>query len=277
MTATIRIFLFGTLLHSPLLEAVAGHRLDLTPATLRDHAVWRAEGGDFPVIVPETGKSAQGALIDVDETVLTRLNFYEEAYRYRLEVRKVETPTGDIEASVYFAPDDAVKPTSERWSLGDWAEGHGALTVEAAAESMEMLGRHSALEMGRRYPRIRARAWSRMLASSDTGPRFLRSPHRRDDVAETRAERLHSGFFAFDRIRIDHPRFDGGRSGPVEREVFIGTDAALVLPYDPATRSVLLVEQFRSGPYLRGDPRPWALEPVAGLVDAGEHPHFLIP
>jgi 8-oxo-dGTP pyrophosphatase MutT (NUDIX family) len=35
---------------------------------------------------------------------------------------------------------------------------------------------------------------------------------------------------------------------------------------------VLLVEQFRTGPARRGDPQPWVLEPVAGLVDAGETP-----
>jgi nudix-type nucleoside diphosphatase (YffH/AdpP family) len=35
---------------------------------------------------------------------------------------------------------------------------------------------------------------------------------------------------------------------------------------------VLLIEQFRAGPARRGDPNPWTLEPVAGIVDAGEAP-----
>ena len=33
-----------------------------------------------------------------------------------------------------------------------------------------------------------------------------------------------------------------------------------------------MVEQFRMGPFGRGDPYPWVLEPVAGRVDAGETP-----
>jgi nudix-type nucleoside diphosphatase (YffH/AdpP family) len=61
-------------------------------------------------------------------------------------------------------------------------------------------------------------------------------------------------------------------SEPLQREVFVATDAALVLPYDPMRDRVLLVEQFRMGPYGRGDPRPWMLEPVAGRIDGGETP-----
>ena len=33
---------------------------------------------------------------------------------------------------------------------------------------------------------------------------------------------------------------------------------------------VLLVEQIRIGALAKGDPQPWMLEPVAGLIDAGE-------
>ncbi len=73
-------------------------------------------------------------------------------------------------------------------------------------------------------------------------------------------------------MTLDHATFAGGRSGPILREAFVGMDAALVLPYDPATDRVLLVEQFRTGPLRRGDPNPWTLEPVAGLVDPGETP-----
>ena len=53
---------------------------------------------------------------------------------------------------------------------------------------------------------------------------------------------------------------------------FIGGDAVTVLPYDPVLDSVLLVEQFRAGPLMRGDPRPWSLEPIAGRIDPGESP-----
>jgi len=34
----------------------------------------------------------------------------------------------------------------------------------------------------------------------------------------------------------------------------------------------LLIEQFRPGPYLRGDHAPWSLEAIAGRIDGGERP-----
>jgi nudix-type nucleoside diphosphatase (YffH/AdpP family) len=33
---------------------------------------------------------------------------------------------------------------------------------------------------------------------------------------------------------------------------------------------VLVVQQIRMGPLAKGDPNPWLIEPVAGLIDAGE-------
>jgi len=43
-----------------------------------------------------------------------------------------------------------------------------------------------------------------------------------------------------------------------------------VLPYDPVRDRILLLEQFRFGPFAHGDANPWLLEPIAGLLDAGE-------
>jgi nudix-type nucleoside diphosphatase (YffH/AdpP family) len=58
----------------------------------------------------------------------------------------------------------------------------------------------------------------------------------------------------------------------LERAVFVATDAALVLPYDPVRDRVMLVEQLRMGPVARGDRAQWQLEPIAGRVDPGESP-----
>jgi nudix-type nucleoside diphosphatase (YffH/AdpP family) len=61
-------------------------------------------------------------------------------------------------------------------------------------------------------------------------------------------------------------------SATVARAALVSGDAATVLPYDPAADTVLLIEQFRFGPWARGDLRPWTLEPVAGRIDPGESP-----
>ena len=80
------------------------------------------------------------------------------------------------------------------------------------------------------------------------------------------------GFYAFQEFDLRHRQFNGARGPAITRGVLVGVEAAIVLPYDPARDRVLLVEQFRPGPFARGDVQPWLLEPVAGMVDAGEHP-----
>jgi nudix-type nucleoside diphosphatase (YffH/AdpP family) len=148
-----------------------------------------------------------------------------------------------------------------------------ALRQEAAAEVLRgHAGGVPAKEMAARRAMILSRAWARIEARAAPAPVSLRSDTPREAVAESAVETTHDGFFLTRRYGLRHPRFDGGQSPEVLREVFVATDAALVLPYDPVRDRVLLVEQFRMGPYGRGDPFPWLLEPVAGRVDGGESP-----
>jgi len=86
----------------------------------------------------------------------------------------------------------------------------------------------------------------------------------------TGSERVYQGFFAMDRITVEHERFDGG-SLSITRENMERGDAAAILLFDPALDEVLLLEQFRIGPAVRRE-NPWLLEIVAGIVDAGETP-----
>ena len=58
----------------------------------------------------------------------------------------------------------------------------------------------------------------------------------------------------------------------LDRAVFTSGDAVTVLPFDPRAGTVLLIEQFRAGPYARRDPRPWCIEAVAGRCDRPEPP-----
>ncbi|MAU52361.1 MAG: hypothetical protein CMN17_08295 [Roseovarius sp.] len=148
-----------------------------------------------------------------------------------------------------------------------------ALVAEAAPEVLRGLARgQSVAELAARRPMILARAHARLAARAHPAPAELRSDTPREAVAEEDVETTHDGFFLTRRYRLRAPLFGGGQSAPLLREVFVATDAALVLPYDPLRDRVLLVEQFRMGPYGRGDPRPFLLEPVAGRIDAGETP-----
>ncbi len=78
-----------------------------------------------------------------------------------------------------------------------------------------------------------------------------------------------SGFFNLFSYRIEHSLFTGG-VGVVNREVLHRGHAAAVMPYDPSTDSVLLLEQFRAGA-IHTDQHPWLYEFVAGMVEPGEH------
>lgn len=79
----------------------------------------------------------------------------------------------------------------------------------------------------------------------------------------------YSGHFTLRKLTLQHRCFAGGWSEPLVRELFERGDAVGVLPYDPVTDSLVLIEQFRPGA-MRGNDSPWMLELIAGLVEPGE-------
>lgn len=89
------------------------------------------------------------------------------------------------------------------------------------------------------------------------------------DVRVLEDELAYNGHFKVRRLTLTHQRFAGGWSEPILREVFDRGDAVGVLPYDPVSDSLVMVEQFRPGA-IRGDASPWMLELIAGVVEAGE-------
>ncbi|MDD2867572.1 NUDIX domain-containing protein [Neomegalonema sp.] len=102
--------------------------------------------------------------------------------------------------------------------------------------------------------------------SSAFAERFSRA-----DAREIRREILHRGFFSFEKVEMEIPRFDGGRDRFPREALRVG-EVIILLPYDPVSDRVLLIEQFRTAPWVLEDPHPWLWEPVAGLVDPGETP-----
>lgn len=91
------------------------------------------------------------------------------------------------------------------------------------------------------------------------------------DVRLIEKERCYDGFFKIDRYRLSHRLFEGGWSRELQRELFVRGDATCVLPFDPATGQVVLLEQFRVGA-LGHLQTPWLMELVAGINDDGESP-----
>jgi nudix-type nucleoside diphosphatase (YffH/AdpP family) len=146
---------------------------------------------------------------------------------------------------------------------------HGARTLIAADEILRARGRLTRDALMRKRDVIQARAHG--VAMTRAAPRPVTVGGPPEGAVEIRSvEYVYEGFHRVEEWTIDHPRFDGTRSGPVHRAVSHVTNAATVLPYDPARDRVLLVEQIRAGAISKGDPNPWLLEPAAGLIDAGE-------
>lgn len=95
------------------------------------------------------------------------------------------------------------------------------------------------------------------------------------DVNVLSKERAFDGFFKIDRYRLSHRLFNGGWSQELQRELFVRGNASCVLPYDPVTDQVVLLEQFRIGAQGH-DQTPWLLELVAGINDEGETPETVV-
>ncbi len=93
-----------------------------------------------------------------------------------------------------------------------------------------------------------------------------------DGVTSYESRKVYKGFFSVKEYDISFPKFDGSKSKVVTRSALISSDAVIVLPYDPINDRILLVEQFRAGPFARQDKNPWCLEPIAGLINSGETP-----
>lgn len=94
------------------------------------------------------------------------------------------------------------------------------------------------------------------------------------DVKVISKETLFEGFFKMVKYRFQHRLFAGGWSGVVEREMFERGHAAAMLPYDPKTDQVVIIEQIRIGALEHE--HPWQLEIVAGMIDRDESAEAVI-
>lgn len=81
----------------------------------------------------------------------------------------------------------------------------------------------------------------------------------KNDVEIIAREPCYKGFFSLTRYRFRHRLFNGGMSKEVTREVFERGHAAVLLPYDPVSDRVVLIEQIRI-PAFDSSPTPWLLE-----------------
>lgn len=90
------------------------------------------------------------------------------------------------------------------------------------------------------------------------------------DVTIHEKKRLYKKHFALDEYTVSYPTFTGGHTPKLLREIFErDADAVAILPYDPVTDEIVLIEQFRPGA-LKDPLTPWLFEIVAGMIDGAE-------
>ncbi len=263
-----QLFIYGTLRHLQLLELVLGRpagAIDLSEASLPGYRVSAAVEGPFPTIEVCEGAQAEGLLVQgLSADDFARLDFYEGAFDYDL----VPVTLAEGQAAEVYLPQPGRWTAQGPWSLAQWEADWAALSCHAAREVMSYMGKRPRAEVDAMFPMIRRRAHQQVLAEQGAhDPLTLNGK-----IKVTDRSRVYAKFFALDEISLRHETFDGGISPQIDRAVFIGADAALVLPYDPLRDRVLLVEQIRMGPLARGDHTCWQLEPIAGHIDPGETP-----
>jgi len=264
-----RIFLHGPLAHPALIEAALGKApREIAPFTLAGHALAAGRHGDDLRLVSRPGDSVAGVVLtDLDPEATLRL-------RHALGVvqgRDVGDP----------------QPIGDD-GLGGWPDGmphDGGTTVTppapsaqriavlalALAEARALIGQTTPAAIGARWQMLLVRAAARLRALQPAAAGRRHQP-RPADLTIHAWRQPYANFFSAEEVDLEHRHFDGGRSGILNRAAFVSGDAVTVLPWDPIRDRVLVVEQIRIGPLLRGDANPWLIEAVAGRVDPFESP-----
>ena len=259
----------------PLLAEVAQSRVKVAEAELPGHGLTQQPGSCFPDLHRSSGSVAGSIASGADGQALTaeakeRIAYFAAGLGYRPKQLDI-LQSGQPRQATAYLPQNGDETSGPDWQLEAWQEKWGEIAVFAAQEVSQHFGVIPADVLCRMMPMILVRAAARRAASRPV-PAAVRSDMQAGEVEVLERHNRHAGFFLTREYTLRHPQFAGGKSPPVKREVFVATDAAIVLPYDPVRDRVLLVEQFRMGPFGRGDPHPWMLEPVAGRVDPGETP-----
>lgn len=91
----------------------------------------------------------------------------------------------------------------------------------------------------------------------------------RGDVQLIDRQPAFAGYFRIDRLHLRFPLYEGGMSREITREILERGRVAAVLLVDPDRDNVVLIEQFRPGPYAAGH-HPWLIETVAGVIEGDE-------
>jgi ADP-ribose pyrophosphatase len=86
---------------------------------------------------------------------------------------------------------------------------------------------------------------------------------------------LYEGFYTIESVKYSHSLHSGDMTGAIDVELFVRGDVVGLLPYDPVSDKVALIEQFRIGA-MHNKPDPWLVQIIAGMIDTDETPEQVV-
>jgi nudix-type nucleoside diphosphatase (YffH/AdpP family) len=260
------IFLPGPLGAPAMLAAFGASPAAPRPAWLEAHGLrFDPETLRF-ALIRSAGERVAGVLVAAKGPAARRIGFLLGV----MGGRELVTAFGRRSARVFCA--EAEGAPGRIWGEAAWSAVTAKVLVEMVPEIVGQIGRASPQEVAVMLGPAAHRARARVRGAATRAPAGLRSGLCMADVESVSRSFGYARFLAVEDHVLRHRRFDGAMSAPVTRSVLTSGDAVTVLPFDPVRGQVLLIEQFRTGPFARRDPCPWALEAVAGRCDGMEPP-----
>ena len=270
------LFFYGTLRDYDLLALVLGRSslqgVSLSPAIAPGLRIGRVAGESFPMAFEDTGPktAAVGLLVaGLSAVERARVAFFEDG-DYALAAVTVETmatPASRVEAAM-FQPTQRLRDSGEGWDFDLWVKRDKPLALACARRQMRYFGEVAQPLVETWWPDIKVAAERELDAAAPS----VSAGMTREDVAELARREPYQAFFRVTELEVSHRGFKGDFSGRIERAAFRIGPVTTVLPYDPVRDEVVLIEQWRAGPWVSGDPRPWSLEIIAGRIEPGEDP-----
>lgn len=266
-------FVTGALAHLPLLHAVLGLGPTGSAGFVENFRLVQAARGSASVLV-ENGPGVAGVvLFGLRGEQLSRLHFYHARFRAAPRDVNVRLSDGRTIIATTFLFDGKTPTPPVPWVLEDWLSEWSEAVVAAELDIMQHYPEMTPEQVQGRYGQFLARAGGTIRArQTREGLETLR--RKAGTVSLFGKKHPYIAYFSIEEFDLQHERFDGKMSPTLNRAVFISGDAAILLPYDPVRDRVLVIQQFRAGPYARGDANPWLVEAIAGRVDGGETPEM---
>ncbi len=256
-------------------RAILGRHVEGSSACLPGHTVFAVTENPLVSIVLAGSGSVTGTYVPaLTDEEIGRLNYFHASFGFQADILEIATADGrTIRAQVYMLPHDDPQPTGILWDIGTWREKWAAISVAATEDYMSHYSECASNNVPHRFGQMLTRAGARTRAEKlRAGTCALRRGFGPNDVIRHQLSHPYSAYFAVEEHDLSYRRFDGSMGPLLNRAVFISGDASIVLPYDPVRDRVMVIEQFRAGPYARGDANPWLLEAIAGRIDGGETP-----